>query len=252
VTKPSVLVLIPIKPSLHPALADRCAALARRMMPACPDLELTIMLDGRKVEHLDSDCRPWSKVTRIRNRMLDLVGMWPMGTLVPRHFQPPHEWILWIDADVVDYPADLAQWLIHGAMTYANNGVCAPTVIIEESETFYDWSAYIYRGKGHIEPENRNYLPGRNISCAPPYYAQGNPPPSDYTIGDFVEMDGVGTCYAVHRDIYLEGTRHDDHPAFTDHWPICAKAWDMGRKVVALPNVVIAHANLPRYGENWH
>jgi hypothetical protein len=170
-----------------------------------------------------------------------------------------HEWVMWVDADVVDYPPDLAQWLVHGAMTYASNGICAPTVVIEDVPgspiapgTFYDWAAFIYRGKSGIDPQNRNHVRGRNIDCAPPYYWPN--PVSEPRVGcpAHVEMDCVGTCYVVHRDVYRAGAIHEDHPAFTDHFPICAKAWEMGRKVVALPHVTITHANLPAWGELWH
>jgi len=247
-----VLVLIPVKPSLNPELMAKAFAKAQLMVQACPDLELTICFDARKVEKLDTDSTPWSRVTRARNRLLDLFGLWPMGALIPRHFQLSHDWILWIDADVVDYPADLAQWLVYGAMNYAQNGVCAPTVLIEQTEPpiFYDTSAFIRRGRSHVRPDSREYMPERSVSGHPPYYWPGEEiiiPP------DYVEMDVVGTCYVVHKDIYLAGARHWDHPAFTDHQPICAKAWEMGRKVVALPNVTAWHANLPNYaGESFH
>lgn len=245
--KPSVLVLIPVKPSLNPALRDRAAALAARMLPANEDLELTIVMDGRGVPGEAGDARPWSKVARIRNTML-------AGVSLDRH-----EWVMWMDADVVDYPADLAQWLVHGAIHYAENGVCAPTVLIEDvagsplaPDTFYDWAAFVYRGKGGVQPSNREHIRGRNIDCTPPYYWPN--PVSEPRVGcpGHVEMDCVGTTYVVHRDVYLAGARHEDHPAFTDHWPICAKAWAIGRKVVALPHVVARHAFLPEYGEAFH
>lgn len=233
--KQTVLALIPIKPTLHPVLADRAAFLARQMLPACPDLDLTIVMDGRGVASEPTDNTPWSKVARIRNMMLQSVNL------------QQHKWVMWIDADLIDYPADLAQWLVHGAMQYANNGVCAPTVLIEGRTTFYDWAAFINKGKSHIDPTNRVNIPGRNISCQPPYYAE-----EDVRHEGYVEMDCVGACYVVHRDIYLSGTRHTDHASFTDHFEICAKALEMGRKVVALPNVIVTHADLPRFGEKWH
>lgn len=235
--KPTVLVLIPIKPTLNPILADRAAYLARQMLPACPDLELTIVMDGRGCPSEPGDSTPWSKVTRIRNNLLKSVNL------------QEHEWVMWVDADLVEYPADLAQWLVHGAMTYANNGVCAPTVLIEGRTTFYDWAAFINRGMSHIRPTQRAHIEGRNINCAPPYYDESDVRGG----GSHVLMDCVGACYAVHRDIYLSGVRHQDHPSFTDHFPICEAAYAMGRSVVALPNVEVRHADLSKYaGESWH
>lgn len=250
--KTTALVLVPLKPSMHPQLKARALELAGAMPAACPDLELTTVFDWRSEPRANGDCRPWSKVARIRNKCLDALN-W-------RAF----DFVVWVDADLTDYPADLPQWLIHGSMNYAGGGVCAPTVLIENvdgapfaPDTFYDWSAFILKGRDTVEPSNRAYIPGRNIDCAAPYYGADADKP-------FVEMDCVGACYAVTTDVYraiaadgIEGADayfapHRDHESFTDHHPICAKARAMGRKVVALPNVVARHAFLPKYGEEFH
>jgi hypothetical protein len=67
-----------------------------------------------------------------------------------------------------------------------------------------------------------------------------------------VPLDCVGTVYVVHTDIYRFGARHADHEAFTDHFPICAAARAMGRPVVCDRRLRVAHADLPKYGEEWH
>ena len=48
-----------------------------------------------------------------------------------RYLRPEHEYVLWLDADVVKYPPDLVLRL------YETNphGVSAPLVVIEDSDT---------------------------------------------------------------------------------------------------------------------
>ena len=53
------------------------------------------------------------------------------NALLAEYLQPAHELVLWLDADVVEYPADLVAQL-HAANP---GGVSAPLVLIEESDT---------------------------------------------------------------------------------------------------------------------
>lgn len=237
-------VAMPMKPSLHPALKEKAMQLAARSIQACPDLNLTFVVDAHPIPAEPGDSTPWSRVARARHHLLNLINL------------TNYEWIIWVDADLVDYQADLFQWLVHGAITYADKGICAPTVLIEDTATFYDACGFIYKGAEHMDPGNRAYIPGRNINCNPPYYNFDDLTTFDNGVPTSVQMACVGTVYAVHRDIYTSAPiRHADHPAFTDHFSICSRAWEMGRKVVALPNVIAWHADLGsgKYpGESWH
>lgn len=225
-----VACLIPIKPTLHPTLREFAFARAAALPLANPTLDITIMYDYGTVPKLKGDVRPWSKVARVRNNMLAQLDL---NTI---------DYVFWIDADVVDYPADLPSQLIA-----ANpDGITAPLVVVEDHGCrFYDWAAYIIKDRSHIEPENRWPVVGRNLAHDPPYW------PSEPT-EEVVEVDGVGTIYCANADIYRTGIRHADHPAFTDHWPVCERARTMGRKVCVHRGQVAVHANLPKFGEAFH
>ena len=56
-----------------------------------------------------------------------------MSRFGDRYLRPEHEYVIWLDADVVKYPSDLILRL------YETNphGVSAPLVLIENSDT--DW-----------------------------------------------------------------------------------------------------------------
>ena len=58
-------------------------------------------------------------------------GLTPLFTLCGRYLRPEHEYVIWLDADVVKYPSDLILRL------YETNphGVSAPLVLIESSDT---------------------------------------------------------------------------------------------------------------------
>src|SRR4051812_2647850 len=111
----SILVMIPVKPTLHETLRFRCASLATALPRYNPKHEFAIHFDARAIQPEPGDCRPWSKVTRIRNKMLE-TSQW-------REF----DYILWIDADVIGYPLEMPTTLVESAQ----DGIAAPLVLIE-------------------------------------------------------------------------------------------------------------------------
>jgi hypothetical protein len=244
-----VLVAIPLKPSLNPHLRDICVAGARLLPQANPTLDINILFDYSAVAKEAGDSRPWSKVARARNRLLDKVNI--------NHY----DYVLWIDADVVKYPLDMPTKLIAGNP----NGVSAPMVLIQGGDQFYDWAAFVMADKDTIMPESRKRIWGRNLQHQPPYWHYHKEPhieddrnarpdwykPAADSKGH-VEMDCVGTITMVPTWIYKDGIRYEDHPAFTDHYPICKACRDEGIPVTVDTSCVAYHADLPRFGEKWH
>ncbi|MDP9172626.1 MAG: hypothetical protein M3O30_02010 [Planctomycetota bacterium] len=234
--KPRVLVVIPAKTDLHPLLKQRCMELALSLVGANPGLELGLFFDWTSEPKLQDDRYHGSKIARIRNRIVDSVdlGRWD-------HF-------LWVDADVVQYPADMPSSLL----ALNPNGVSAPLVLIEEmGNRFYDVAAFVIKGRDVVDPTNRTITLGRNLSHDPPYWWPASAMPK---VGDSVAvpMDCVGTITMVPTMLYRKGVRYVDHPAFTEHYPICKAARDAGLPVTAHVNLLAYHACLPKYGENWH
>lgn len=229
-----VLICIPTKPTLCPALKLKAHELSARLPDANPDHDITIMHDYRKIESLPTDYTPWSKVTRARQLLLDTIDCFKF------------DYLLWIDADVVEYPADMPSRLIK-----ANpKGIAAPMVFIEGQPTrLYDWAGFVQSGRDHIEPTNRWNIIGRNLQHEPPHWDKEPE-------GRIVPMDVVGTVVLVHSDIVI-GHQFHDAPAMTDWLTLCQKA----RKIYGSSGVVVdrdcvaMHADLGsgKYeGEVWH
>jgi hypothetical protein len=152
--------------------------------------------------------------------------------------------VLFIDTDVIDYPLDMPTRLIK-----ANpDGVSAPWVIIEDSNRFYDCSAFILKGKAN--PNKQGWQPdfGINILNDPPFY----PPEADPTPDNpILSLDCAGTITMVSADIY-KYAKYENHPSYTDHYSICQSCRNLGRKVICDRSIIAVHANLPKYGESWH
>ncbi len=224
----SILTMIPIKPNNHPDLTKTIVQIGDELVKNNKDLELNFYMNDEP--SLPTDSRPWSKVARIRNKMLDSCN-WKN-----------YDWLFWVDADIVELPSCAPSQLIE----VAKNGIAAPMILAGKTNTFYDWAAFIQAGTSHIEPTNRWRVPRRNIDPLPPYFNEELVHPA------VVSMDCVGCCYIAHTDIFKTGVRFEDHPAFTDHFPICQRAREMGRPVVVDESIIARHAWLPYYGEKWH
>lgn len=224
----NILIAVPIKPNLNATLLNQCLTLIGKLPVNNPNHTFTTLLDFTPISKTPQDYTPWSKVYKARNLMLSKVNL------------KDYDYILWIDSDVVDYPLDMPTRLIDGNP----NGVSSPMVMIEDLNIAYDWAAFIQLGKDHIDPTNRNRIEGRNINPHHPYYTDG-------AKTGLVNMDCVGTITLVPTWIY-NFARYEDHPAFTDHHPICKACRDNGKTVTVDMNCVAYHANLPKYGEQWH
>lgn len=250
-SKPRILVAIPIKDSMHPYLKKNCMEHAAQLPKANPKFDLVFHYDYTEIPKEPTDCRPWSKVTRIRNKIIDSLNL---GL---------YSHICWIDADIVDYNKDILTKLVD-----ANpDGISAPLVLIEGTDKWYDWAAFVMKGCSGIKPDDRNRIWGRNLQHPAPYWwidGGRNPDRDPMTAPrdgvarkfekgeDIIDVDSVGAMYVASADIYRTGVRHEDHPAFTDHFPICEAALKMGRRVIVNRTCKAYHAILPNYGEKWH
>lgn len=227
----TVLLILIIDPALPFQLQRRAIELAgQTCRPEInPSLNISIFVDRRKiVRKMDDEHRPWSLVTRARNGAL--------ATCSPFDY----DYILWVDADITGYPADMPSLLIG----INPHGVTAPLVLVENTNIMYDWAACILKGKDGIEPFNRQFISGRNLAPENPYWPKE-------PIGVFVEMDCVGAVTMVPAHLYAH-LDYFDHPAFTDHYNICRGCRDLGLKVGIAREVIAYHANLPDYGLSWH
>ena len=192
-----------------------------------------------------------------------------------------HDYVLWLDADVVKYPADLVRQL------YETNpdGVNAPLVVIESSDEpwyhkavcgnelcphaticgrpqcprakmFYDRAAFISTGANITGDEA---FPGNALPW-PPYLGHGA------WRTRVTECESVGTVYMLparayragrdpsvtDRDVYRNPPQHFP-TAFTEHFPVVHYCkYVLGMDVLTNMAIEAEHAYLPKYGLEWH
>jgi hypothetical protein len=216
----NILVLQPIRPSNPPALRARADALLERMLGANPSTSFDIAQDDSAID-IPPHPSLYMRHATVRNHMLDT------------YLRKEHTHVLWVDSDLVDYPADLPT-LLHEA---APGAIVAPLAILGDSpdpvrkihgkDRFYDVGGFI---------EN-----GNRARFFPPYFIQE---------GDVIELDSVGCCYLAPASLYQDGVRYAPPPTdyYVEHWSVMQQAKRRGYRVCALTTARAIHAWLPDYG----
>jgi len=238
-TAGSVLVLTPVNPALDPAVLRRARDLAERAISGMRGCRIVYDKTGEAPPRGSTFPHRLAAMTPLRQAMID------------RHLRD-EEWVFWVDADLVDYPANLVEKLI----SRAEGGIAAPLVLMEGDlrepaypagfgpGRFYDIAGFI---------EN-----GRWARFTQPYFDQPGP---------VYRLDSVGCCYLVNADLYRWGAKHElDHaskafiaenrewpenaielnqqdPAnsFTDHYSVCEFARQVGLPVQAFADLIAYH-----------
>lgn len=209
----NVLVAIPYKPNLHDHLYYRMVELSERLPEANPDYQLEIQRVCERFEFTGEEPYAHPQATA-RNALLD------------KHLRPEHDLVMWLDADLIDYPADIIT-----ALNDANpGGLTAPVVKIEGGEQFYDTYGFVQCGS-----KARPFAPFFSVQESL----------------QLAWMDAVGTAYLAPASIYRPG-RYTTTPQQTEHYSICQEAKRQGVRVACYTGMTIYHADLPRYGLAWH
>lgn len=226
-----ILVLVPVRPTQHPGLLKVLEEKIDAMVEACRDrIEFAVVYDHFREPKQEADSRPWSKVTRVRNRMVKMYV-----SLGFTH-------VLWVDSDVVDFPPTMPLRLLEAG----HNAIVAPLVLVEGSERFYDWAAFVMKGRSSHKPEDRWDRDGRQLKHDPPYW---DVEPAT----EIVEMDCVGTIVLLPAmALRMRAVEYTDHPAFTDHYEVSKWAGAAGIPTFCHRGVRAYHADLPKWGEDWH
>lgn len=224
----NLLIAIPMKDTLSPSLKDRMGELVKGLLenPANNhvfDMELALYVDVGAPTPVDAG--KWYSQARARNKLIET------------YLLPEHDLVMWIDADMVEYPADMPARL----WSANPDGVTAPMVLVEGTSQFYDTLGFI--------------RDGCRVRAYPPYWPEN---------GELVDLDSVGCTYLIPAEVHrrqrfdsLPVDKLEDHPSVwqtghTDHWPVMREARRMGMRVACLTSVTAYHADLPKYGERWH
>lgn len=148
------------------------------------------------------------------------------------------DYIMLIDADIVETPNNMLTALIEHMNSY-NADIIAPYVLIEDTDHFYD--THVFRTNN------------KRFDCGPPYA------PDNKTHTTPFKVDSAGTCLLFKTEVFIEAIaenkkwreacRKDNVDGYIC---ICGTAKRMGYQILADPTVVIRHANLNKYGIQWH
>lgn len=209
-----ILILIPMAANMPDKLKHRSLAAIQTMQR--PGIQIVVDSRGKGDAGIHTHTDRCANLSDIRN------------ALIGGYLQPHHTHVLTMDADLVSYPADLPARLLDVA---EDNAVVAPACFVEGMiDRFYDISGFIEQGR----------------------HSRHNPPHFDQP-GPLVNLDSVGTCYIAPARLFREGALYDSADArYTDHFPVCQKAKQIGMRVICDLRIKVFHANLPHYGVDWH
>lgn len=216
----NILVLQPIRPSNPPALRAVADALLARLEGANSGMVFDICQDDTAIVIPPHPSR-YLRHAVVRNYMLDT------------YLKPEHDAVLWIDSDLIDYPADLPT-LLHRA---APGAIVAPLALLDRwVDRFYDIGGFVEHG--------------RSARMFKPWFVQQ---------GDVIGLDSVGCCYLAPADLYRSGVRYSPPPcdqwlidgrmeSRVEHNSVMLQARQRGYRVCCLTTARAVHAWLPDFG----
>lgn len=223
----NVLVAIPVKAEMHPALRSRMQALSATLVNNNPGYNAEICIFADQVSQTPGQRSIFDRPAQARN------------LLIEKHLKPHHDYVLWIDSDLVSYTPDMIMRLV------ATNpdGVTAPLPLIEatgnqQDHWFYDVAAFVEKD----QPVYRDGPHFGNVAHAPPYFK--NP-------AQVVDLLSCGCAYIAPASLHRSGVQFEPTP-FTDHFPLMAEATRQGMRICCPRFVIVEHAYLPKYKEAWH
>ncbi len=231
----NILVLQPTRPSNPPALRARAEGLLWGLVTSNPGMTFDVRQDDTALE-IPAHPSLYMRHATVRNYLLDT------------YLKDEHTHVLWVDSDLIDYPAELPTLLM--GVVGETQTICAPLAVLDDTHLtqknrFYDIGGFIENGK-----RARMY---------PPWFDQQ---------GDVIELDSVGCCYLAPAALYRSATvpgetteiytsqhffpaaryspPHTDY--YVEHWSVMQAAKKRGYRICALTTAIATHAWLPDYG----
>jgi len=205
----NILILQPYRPDIPWALLVR----ARHLLIALLEAHSEHTFDVVRAPGIADNPGPETYASHavVRNQFIET------------YLRPEHTDLLWVDVDLIDYPADIVRRLdaIRGG------GIAAPAILFDDTQIFYDIGGFIEDG--------------RPFAALPPYTRQP---------GSIVDLDSVGCLYLIPAAVYRAGLRYaPTGPAHgVEHYPVCHGAKEcLGLPVRADLSIVATHADVPKY-----
>lgn len=226
-SRKSVLVAIPAKKEMSPALWESMHQFANLMVRNNPGFNVELCVFTELFAKTPGERSIFDRPAQARN------------ALIEKHLKPHHDYVFWVDADLMWYTPDSILRLA----SINPDGVTAPLVLIEKTgkpqdNWFYDVAAFVEKG----QPVYRDGPHFGNVLHKAPYFVSTD---------DVIDCESVGCCYLIPASVHRTGVQFYPTP-FTDHFPVIRKAIEMGMRVCTARHVIFYHAYLPKYGEAWH
>ena len=235
-----VLLLVPVKWNIEPSLLAVNIRLAYALRGGALDrgVDVTVkhVFDGEGDRGIDPKrdatgigeyntlvfLKRKKALSRVRNRIIENQQL------------DEYTHVMWMDADVIDTSRyDLIPQML---FNHERSTIVAPMVILDRNQVFGD--TWFYDTAGFVRKGNMA-LP------FPPYFF---PHDEESNKGE-VEMDSVGTCYIVPAEVF-KTARFQPHPTFTEHYPVCETARNLGMKVICNTDLRVTHGFLPNFMHN--
>jgi hypothetical protein len=217
----NLLVAVPIKARLSGLLLDRLVETTQALKAANPTATLALYLDKpRPALAVDDPEYVLKRSCDLASARNDLLATW---------LKPEHTHVLWIDADIVEYPPDLPQRLLAAA---GEDCIVAPMVLLEGVEQYYDTYTHIMDT-------------GKQVSMTRPYFG-------DVGDADLVSMACVGGCYLIPADIFRFHCYEPFEGPGMEHWSLMQRARDGAIEIFVDLQTTVRHAYLPNWGESFH
>jgi hypothetical protein len=163
---------------------------------------------------------------------------WARNFFINRFLAEQHGYVLWLDVDVIDAPADLIERLMAVSLAH-ERAIVAPMVWMErvkEGAVNLENGGWFYDTGGFVD------LNGQTADFF------SGPPGADSPVA----LKSVGTVYLAPAELYRRGLRYRPVGNEVEHLSFCRDAAAAGTKVLACRDISVTHAYLPKYGDVWH
>jgi len=157
--------------------------------------------------------------------------------LLRQALKPHHDWVLWIDADVVDYPPDIVTQLMA-----AGERIVVPNCVLEPGGTSFDLNSFLSTAAPSRVELYRHVSDGL---LQPPTYWPYRRHLDDLRYLDRVPLNGVGgTMLLVDADCHRAGLEFPELPYrhLIETEAFGQMARDAGVIPVGLPKLEVRHA----------
>lgn len=173
-----------------------------------------------------AQAEPYATHARARNEAIE------------RYLKPWHQWVLWVDVDIIEMPENLIE-VLTDCSTRHGRAIVAPMV----------WMERVLEGPPSIPAGGWFYDIGAFVD------AQGRH--AEFSAGvagdeDEVEMESVGCVYLAPAELYRQGCHYAARNGEVEHLSFMRQARALGTPVVATRKAVVTHAYLPKWGMKWH